>query len=287
MKRESKLMSKTDEKPHLSVSQLEMLSKCGEQYRQRHVLGRIAPPGVSALVGRGVDRSVDANLLYKIKTKNMLPEEAVTDLAGDAVKLEWRKGGVILTPEEKEEGVRKVKGAAVDKAVRLSAKHRMSHAPRINPISKDHIQKKFRIVVNGSPRDLIGYIDIQEKDAIRDTKTSAKTPNKLIVDSSVQLTAYALAVKVIDGKAPKKVALDYVVDLKRGPKATTLESKRTDQDFATLLRRMESALKALDKGVFIPASPDWWGCSPKYCGYYPCKYVSKRPESVSLVDLEI
>jgi len=242
-----------DKKPHLSVSQLEMLGRCGEQYRQRYILGRIVPPGVSALVGRGVDRSVDANLLHKVEMKEMLPSEAVKDLAGDAVKTDWKRQGVLLTEDEKKEGTKKVKGAAVDKAIRLASLHRVTHAPKIKPISKDHIQRKFRIVINGSPRDLIGYMDIQEKDAVRDTKTSAKTPNKNIVNGSTQLTAYALAVKVIDGKAPKKVALDYLVDLKT-PKATTLESKRTDEDFAVFLRRMEAARKALDAGIFIPAN---------------------------------
>ena len=59
-------------KPHLSISQLEMLSKCGEQYRRRYIEEEIIPPAVAMLVGRSVDKSVDENLIHKIQTDELL-----------------------------------------------------------------------------------------------------------------------------------------------------------------------------------------------------------------------
>lgn len=258
------------DQPHLSISQLEMLSKCGEQYRRRYIEREIVPPGIALIVGTATDRTVTRNLQHKIDHKQLLTLEEVADTARDGLNQAW-EGGVKLEPEEAIAGVKKVKGEAVDKAVRLSVLHAREKAPRLEPT---HVQRKWAVELKGYPVDLVGVIDVQEgSSAVRDTKTSGKTPAENIAEQSDQLTAYALALRVIDGKPPAKVALDYLIDNKT-PVLRTFESKRDNDDFAALLRRVEVAIMALDKGVFMPArQTDWW-CSPRWCGYHAtCRFV--------------
>lgn len=59
------------DKKHLSISQINMLGRCGEQYRRRYIEGEKIPPGIAALVGRGVDDSVTINLQNKIDTGDL------------------------------------------------------------------------------------------------------------------------------------------------------------------------------------------------------------------------
>lgn len=264
-------------KQHLSITQLNMLSRCGEQYYQRYVKGLKVPPGISLIIGKTVDSSVTKNLTQKLNGQDLLPVEAVVDFAAQEFNREWEASEVALSEEELEKGVRVVKGEALDKSVRLAGLHAIEMAPTILPT---HLQRKVQVELTKYPYDLLGYIDIQEgSKAIRDTKTSGKTPAKDIADKDDQLTIYAMMVKVTDGVIPETLCLDYLVDLKT-PTAKVFTTQRTEDDFKPILRRVEAAALALEKGVFIPArETDWW-CSPKWCGYHStCQYVkrSRRP----------
>jgi hypothetical protein len=142
--------------------------------------------------------------------------------------------------------------------------------------------------------DFVGEQDVQEivhdgdKEllVIRDTKTSAKSPtpsymdgnNKAgTADDSNQLTAYATASYVVDGKLPDKMVLDFLVrtnaakpTLKYVPTVTT----RSIDDVQVFLNRFANLIHAMKTGVFVPANQSWWGCDRKWCGYYQiCGYV--------------
>jgi hypothetical protein len=269
---------KVERKPQLHVSGLEMLSKCGEQYRRVYVEHERAIPGVAMLVGTSTHKSVTKNLGNKIRDGVLLPLEEIKDAARDALVNEWQ-GGVKLDDDEMKEGIAKVKAAAIDKAVRLSALHAVKTAPEIRPT---HVERHWVVELPGYPVDLAGAMDIQEGSlSVRDTKTAAKTPSKTIADESLQLTAYALAAKVIDGKCVERVQLDYLID-KAEPEAKAFASTRDDDDFKTLLLRIERAVIATEKGVFIPArETDWW-CSPKYCGFHgSCPFV-RQPKQFAV-----
>lgn len=268
-------MSENGRKPHLSISAIETLARCGEQYRRRYIEGEKIPPGIAALVGKGVDDSVTANLGAKIETGALLDSDAVIDTARDSVVRQWEAGEVTLTEEETDSGPQKVKGAAIDKAAMLSLLHAASTAPTIEPTA---VQRFWRLELSNFPFDLIGYIDVDEARRVRDTKTSGKTPAASTADTSDQLTAYSLARKIIDGNGVPEVVLDYLID-KRTPQALTLRSTRTDADFAPFLNRVEASAAVIEAGAFLPASPDSWACSKKFCGYWStCKFARRGKE---------
>jgi hypothetical protein len=263
-------------RPQLHASALEM--KCMEAFRRRYIEGEIIPPAVVMIVGTGTHRGVEVNLSAKIETGALLPLDAVADAARDGVNRAW-EGGVKLDDEEAERGIKAVKGEAVDKAVRLAQLHAREKAPELNPT---HIERKWSLDLQGYPLDLVGRIDIQEGvAAIRDTKTSGKTPGPDCAKTSVQLKAYALAVKVLDGAPPAKGYLDYLIDTK-SPKAESFETEPDEQDFRALLARVEVVCIAMEKGVFIPVEPTHWCCAAKWCGYFSsCRYV-RQPKQFAI-----
>jgi hypothetical protein len=140
-------------------------------------------------------------------------------------------------------------------------------------------------------------VEIRDGDAvnlvIRDTKTSGKSPSKSlmdgaekpgIADDSDQLTGYATASHVIDGKLPDLMVLDYLVqtparhDLKYVPTKTI----RTMDDVNVFLNRFANAVQAYRMGIFVPAKADWWGCSEKWCAYWNMCPYAKRPTLVQI-----
>lgn len=124
---------------------------------------------------------------------------------------------------------------------------------------------------------------------VRDTKTSGKSPTKSymdgnenggIADDSDQLTTYALASLVLDGKLPDLMALDYLVytPKKHDTKYVPTKTIRDMTDVNTFLNRFSNAVHAYRRGIFVPAKADWWGCSETYCGYWSMCPYAKRPK---------
>ncbi len=272
-------MSAGQEKPVLSWSQLNMFNTCGERYRRRYIKGDIIPPGIAMIVGSGVDGGVNANMKKKRDDKVLLPREQVVDIAVEEFKKKWEKEGVVLDPEEKALGLKAAKGQAIDRTSTLTGLHCDTFAKEINPT---HVQRKMKVILNGFPYDLIGYIDIQEGlIRVRDTKAKAKSMSQADADSDDQMTIYAMMTKVVDGKIPDELCLDCLVSTKV-PKRVPLVTHRTDEDFKPVVRRIENMIVALGQGVFTPCPESFWGCSAKYCGYWhTCRYV-KKPVSVTV-----
>jgi len=251
---------------------------CMEAFRRRYLEGEIIPPGVAAIVGTGTHKGVEVNLSHKISTGELLPVDAVQDAARDGLIAAWESTAITLTPEESTQDVREVRGQAVDKAVRLARLHHAEKAPEINPVA---VERPWSLEIPGYSFELVGTIDVLETVAIRDTKTSGKSPQPDAALRSVQLKAYALAMKVLDGTPPEKVILDYLVDGKAA-KAVSLEYEPTDEDFQVVLARIDIIDKMLKSGIFPPAEPGSWACSEKWCGYWrTCRYVA-HPKQFSI-----
>lgn len=266
-----------DVKPVLHHSQLAMLSRCPMQYEFRYVKGIIIPPAIALLTGTATHAGVEANLKHKAADPEggLLPAEHVVEAAVDCFKAKWEKDGYMLDDEEQEQGVDKVKGDAIDTVAALSNLHHRDLAPIIYPKSPEHVERTWRLELKGYPVDLAGTIDIQEEDAVRDTKTAKRDPGKDSADKSEQLTVYALAVKALDGKAPEMVVLDNLIK-KKQPEVKTYESKRDDADFKEVLLRVARAVKVIESGAFFPTDPSNWACSKKFCGYWSqCPHGAK------------
>ena len=264
-------------RPQLHFSGMDKLWECGEKFRRIYIEMETLSKGTYVAVGSGVDRAVTRNLENYILDKTLLPIEEVKALAHDAAAFELTNNEIVLDEDERKLGMAKAHADAVDKAVRLAALHAKDIAPKLKPTA---VQRRWTLEIPGIPFDLVGTIDVQEGgDSIRDTKTSGKTPAAGIADMSEQLSIYALAIRTLDGAAPKTVALDYLIDNKT-PVAKTFTSTRNDDDFRVVLARVENAAEVIQKGAYAPARPTDWQCSLKWCSFFrSCRYA-KQPKSL-------
>lgn len=265
---------------YISASQVDTLTKCGEMWRQRYVLGHKSKPGIALLVGSSTDESINTNLRHKVMNDGALISiEEASDIAADSFDRRVLFEGVSIF---KEDGtLTEQKGAGKDKAVRLARLHHEVLAPVIRPKSAAHIQRRWRLAFDGIDADLVGITDVQEEidehtDLIRDEKTTGKTPSADAAEKSFQLKTYALAVKVIDKKSAL-VQLDFMVDQKKKGARVEIRKGGLVTDFTSVMLRFKAAYKAITKGVFLPARPDDWWCSRRWCGYYgtTCPYTTK------------
>jgi PD-(D/E)XK nuclease superfamily len=303
----------------LHQSGLEMLSKCGIQFEFRYLRGMKRRPKSFLICGTATDSAVGTDLDCKIRTGELEQESVILDVARDAVANHPERDNI--EPEDDEEGKsnEQILGEVKDKAVRLVTAHHAEIAPIVKPTAthrrfslnmdkwlrerakKIHAEaekmeiKGFQKIVhqqaaylNAAARDgfdFVGEQDIVENDGtelvIRDVKTSKKSPSEDTAHKSNQLSAYAIASQVLDGKLPHSLKLDYLVDLKKSTKTMTLVTKRDEQQAMSYLNRIVNAIASIRSGIFVPAPDQAWWCDARYCGFHSiCPHVRRTEISI-------
>ena len=263
-----------EKKPEIHPSRMDTMARCPKQYEFRYEEGLKLPPGAAAYIGTGTHAAVEADLTAKKDTGKLLTIEEVRDIAAESVKAEWQGEPPRLSDDEKDIGSKTIEGRSVDMAISLAGLHHVAFAPMIVPT---HVERPWVLELKDFPFNLAGRLDVQEADAVRDTKTAGKSPQSNAAHRSVQLTAYSLAVKTIDGVNPKEVSLDVLVKTKT-PKPVRVVSSRSDADYRIFLLQVEAMAKVIESGAYYPTHPDNWICSKKWCGYYEsvCPFGARR-----------
>lgn len=261
-------------KPHVSASQIKTYLNCGEQYRRRYIEKHIIPPGVAATRGTSVHKGAELNFRQKIKTRKDLPVKEIVDYAATVFDEQIKREGVFLSPDEEAVGQAKVVGEAKDTTVRLTELLAKEVAPAYQPLL---VEEKQRIVLPKAPRDILGVLDlVDENRVIVDFKSRKKTGRQDDWDADIALTIYSMSLHARDGKPPAGIVVEELVDTKV-PKRVTWRTTRTRPDYEAVVARINTVVGGVEAGVFLPANTGWWGCSPKYCGYWnSCIYTSKK-----------
>lgn len=288
------------ERIRISPSKIDMVSKCGVQ-AEFYLAGHRSPPGFAMLVGRAVDSAISEGIRRKALGHGLPTVEETKDLAAAALDHEVDGSGEIeLSPEEAAGGVRMHAGRARDRSVRLAAYHRLHLSPRINAAldwktGEPRIQHSFEIEMEteDGPVLLTGRTDFDTAEGgVIDLKTSGRMKPTTWAHTSPQLSGYALKRHLIDGFESVPVRLDVLVDRKpnnivpgqslAGIEHQIQESTRSADDFQSYLHRAASAAKVIRSGAFMPARPEDWWCSKKFCGYFNRCPFAARPRSVAI-----
>ncbi len=248
----------------ISASRIGMYTLCGLSYYNREILGLIKPPGIAARIGTATHEAIEADLKHKMDNQVLLPSEAIADIAGDALDKVLAEGGVHLT-EDESANTDKTFGSAKDQSIKCAMAYHEQVAPRVHPTG---VEVAFGAKLNDNWR-LTMHIDCLELGRIRDTKTAATVPKEMKQSHYQQLLTYATGVYINTGELVDEVIVDMIPKLKKKAiKVTTFRAKPTIQAMNAQMQHADLVTKAIDAGVFLPADPDHWICSAKFCGYY-------------------
>lgn len=291
------------ERIRVSPSKIDMVSRCGIQ-TQFYLEGRREPPGFAALVGRAVDSAVFEGLRRKALGSPLPSLEETKDLASTALDHEvGGSGEILLSEEEQKAGMGRTTGAARDRSVRMALYHRLHLSPLVNvaldwKTGAPRVQHAFEIEwdAESGPLLLTGRTDADEEDGgVLDLKTAGRRKPDAWAATSPQLSGYALKRHLLDGYQRVPVRLQIVIDRRSSSVAELVdgqslagitqqiqESERGAEDFQAYLLRAEAAAKVIRTGAFMPARPDDWWCSKKFCGYFNRCPFAARPRSVAI-----
>lgn len=250
-------------------STLNMFLRCGEQGRRRYLEGEMIPPGIAAVRGTGVHTANDVNLSQKIVTKSDMPLDVLQDAARDTYVTIVRDKGIYL-PKSKESEKKRLLNQGLNETVRATKIYREDVAPNIHPIA---VEQKFHVEIPGLALPLEGTMDFEEAPRIGDLKTSSRAWNKNRPFQEIQPHFYSLAYFVEKGTVPEWV-YDVLITAKEKNDHQRLPLRSERKDFSALISKVLLFEKMLTTGVFPPANPTAWWCSPDWCGYYnTCPYV--------------
>lgn len=300
----------SEDLPVVSVSQVNLHTKCPEAHRRSYIEKEKIAPGFKAHRGTGAHLAIEANMATRMFANEPLPLDEVKTIARDGVHKSVSDQGVRIEPGEGR-GMAALLGEAVDHAIAAAALHYKVVAPKRDPIALEaefvieHEDFKLRGVVDEIDFGAVHFEAHLNQHVwspvVRDTKTRTKTPSEGEVRQSIQLPLYADAVRTaglalaqvdlsdrIDAKVERVVinerliaAHDYlVVGMKKKPDthipATMIESQ---VDTAAAYARVRSMLAMTKAGVVHGAPPDAWWCSDKWCGYHStCPFAMGRKQ---------
>lgn len=292
-----------------SNSSLFTAQQCGEKFRRRYIEGDRRPSGVRAKRGTAVHRVANVSHMRQLVAKQegstpqneALPTvEEAKDLAAtefDAAMVQ----GCAFSDEEKEEGVEKIAGEQKDAAVQMSEHYVGAVAPRIDPVGVER-----RVVIKPVDMDIeiVGIVDLISEEAmgvpwamgengevdgvrrllrkqievVNDLKTADRQPNEDAASKSQQLSLYALIRTAEVGKTPDKVRLRTLVRTRTGKTSSVEQTADISKDnLEAVAQRLNAAIESVKRGAFVPANPDSWWCSARYCEYFgDCRFAMGR-----------
>lgn len=245
---------------HLSASSIDTFQRCQLQWYHRYVLGERQPPSIALVQGGSVHKSAEYEYAYKLEAGEDAPLDECLDVARDTFKLE---------AEQVEDWEGTKPSAVLDETVNLARLYREELAPAVMPVS---VERELLISDESWRWPLLGYTDVEEIGRVIDIKTAKAKKSQSDLDNSVQAGIYLLD----RHRAGRPEAFTWhVVTKAKTPQAQTID--RTVIDHERTVRYVAAIQagihQALESGVFLPAQPDSWTCSERFCGWYrQCPY---------------
>lgn len=249
---------------------------CPERVRRRWIENEIIPPGIAARIGTGVHKGAEVNHKAKINTGKDEPESVVKDAARDGYVKAIEEG--VFFPPDEADSAKKQLSEGVDITVSLAGIYCGALAPKIRPAI---IEKTVLMSIDGFDYPFAGTVDVYTEDKwLPDLKTAArKWPDKR-AEASPQATLYNELIKHETGEYPDKLSFEIFIKTKE-PYHQTIETSRRPEDFEALLQRVRLMMRMVEAGMFPPAEPGSWQCSPRYCGYWwSCPYIPAHKKTI-------
>ena len=241
-------------RPHFSVTQLNTYLACPYKYYLQYeekLQWEKVPSGVA--FGSAMHRTIEE--FNRALTDGGMDEKAVIAFFTDQWSREAKREGVeYRKPDEQEE--------LMDKGKRLV----QLYCQQFADMKPQAVERTFRLPILDistglfeSSRDILGKIDLISDDGVVELKTSARSINQREADTSLQLTLYSWAFRMIFGREEK--SLKTVALLKTAKSSIqTIETCRTAEDHSRLMELISQVIRAVELQVFYRNPATRYGC---------------------------
>lgn len=247
---------------HLSYSSISAYMTCGKAWKYKYVDEIPTKPSETLVIGSCVHDTVE-----EIVKCNSLGIDApdVAEFATQCVTERFENNEGINNTLDfetvKNETLRLVSASAIRSGIDMLK-------ARLDNDGRPMIERKVELWVPGVDVPIVGYIDIVLADGTpADFKTSSRSWTQDKAQSELQPVFYLGAMTQCEMEVNWKFR--HIVMVKnKTPKFQIIEHAHKPIEVFKLFGNIHDIWNTMSKGVFLPAVPGSWKCSPKYCDYY-------------------
>jgi len=240
-------------KKYLSFTQINMLMRCGLQYYYRYFRGIILPPKAAMTMGRSVGAGIDHAYITKLGL-HLAPLSEVEDVYNEE----------FLSLVEETDWEDEKPNDVMDRGRRLLRKYYNTTVPRFEPAE---VQKEFSHYLEEFDIKIIGYPDlIDARGFIIDHKCRSRKVDTIKQD--LQLSLYAYLYRMVYHSEEEGVSYHNLISYKDREEIDIETDKRSIEAIMRILRIIDFCIRTIKARAFLPATPDSWWCSEKWCGYW-------------------
>ena len=241
-------------RPHFSVTQLNTYLACPFKYYlsyEEKLRWERVPSGVA--FGSAMHRTIE-EFNRKLSNGSMDENAAIAFFADQWYAESGREEVEFRNPEEREQ--------LMDKGKRLVQLYSQQFAD----MKPQAVERSFRLpildVSTGmfeASRDILGRIDLVADGGVIEIKTSGRSISQRVVDTSLQLTLYSWAYRMIAGSEEK--SLKTIALLKTAKSEIQIvETYRTAEDHSRLIELITQVIRAVELRVFYRNPATRYGC---------------------------
>jgi len=260
---------------HLSPSQINTYLRCSLQWFWRYHEGIKIPPKGILTQSKCIHTAIEGNFKQKIESFLDLPTPDVLD--SFSTEFDERKHETAWFKDEKP-------ALFKDEGITLLGGYQKTVSPTVQP---SHVEYQFKLDFDNFDIPLVGRMDLVHSGMIADNKCTGKAPSVIAneAESSLQLTAYALAYREEFQKAEKGVSIIALFRpnkskeqlshafVKKSHKEKmvhieTFPATRDQKAINRYLKLMAYIKYAIENDIYYPRDPSGWECSEQFCGYY-------------------
>ena len=246
---------------HLSYSSISSYLTCGKAWKYKYLDKIPTKPSVTLILGSTVHDTMEEIIAKRsVGMEPPNPVEFATQTLTE--RLEKEEGKFI--PSELETLQDDILRLVSDSAILSGMKDIRAKVDEQGP----QIERKVTLEIPEVDVPIIGFIDIILEDGTpADFKTSSRSWTQERAESEMQPVFYLAAM----GQCgfPVNWQFKHLVMVKtKQPKFQILEHTHKPEELFKLFGRVQNVWKGITAGVFNPAAPGSWKCSPKWCDYY-------------------
>lgn len=243
---------------HLSYSSISSYMTCGKAWKYRYI-DKVQTPASPVLVtGSCVHETVE-----EIIRRRTLSIEDINPV--EYAKADFDRRKTELAEEDAENAEKEIVNMVSAPAI-LSGISELRAA--LDHDGQPLIEKKVELRIPEVELPIIGYIDIILSDGTpADFKTAARSWTQERAESEKQPIFYLAAMGQCG--IPVNWKFRHLVMVKTlKPKFQILEHEHKPAELFGLFKQVQDVWRSIEKGVFLPAAPGSWKCSPKWCEYW-------------------
>jgi hypothetical protein len=250
----------------LSISSINLFSRCPEKWRRRYLENQYEPASGSMVLGSAVGAAAGSNYQEKIQTMVDQPLERVLDTYAD--EFELRK------EQEEIDWGRDKPGTLKDSGTDVLTIYQEIVAPTTFPTA---VERKFELSFPEVDWTFKGYIDLEDLGSVSDLKVRRARMNQNDADSDPQATAYLLARRA-EGNPARSFNFHTMVRTKQ-PYTEQVPTARSDQQMDNFINRLYRVATEMvwrtENEAWQGAPPGAWWCSKTMCAWHGngCAFV--------------